>query len=264
MAPKSHHDVLLLLNSTKLMDLATPPPPRLRSTDPMMLPTATQLVAALRRLPGRRWQQIMEVSDRLADRARVDLARWGEAGNPVRPAWYAFSGLLYQALDARTLDGTARRRARSRLRILSGLYGLLGPLDRVEAYRLEMGCGWAPGRAANLTAYWRERLTAAVNAELKDGEPILTVASQEYMKALDVKGLRGPVVAPVFKETRSDGSLKTAPVHAKRARGALLRHALRTGARRPDDLLDFGDMGWTAATEPPPTGNWLFTRPDRG
>lgn len=263
MAPKSHGAVLLLLNSTKMMDLATPAPPRLRSRDPGMLPAATELVAALRRLRGRRWREIMAVSDRLADRARVDLARWGEADNPSRPAWYAFSGLLYQALDPRTLDGAARRRASSRLRILSGLYGLLGPLDRVEAYRLEMGCGWAPGRSANLTAYWREGLTAAVNAELKDGEPVLTVASQEYMKALDAGALKGPVIAPVFKETGPDGSLKTAPVHAKRARGAIVRYALEVRACRPADLLGFGEMGWEATGRPPESGKWLFTRPDR-
>jgi cytoplasmic iron level regulating protein YaaA (DUF328/UPF0246 family) len=203
------------------------------------------------------------VDGRLADAARTDLARWGEPGNARRPAWYAFRGLLYQALDPRTLDAAARRRARGRLRILSGLYGLLRPDDLIEAYRLEMGCRWAPGRARDLAAHWRGRLTAAVNDELRPGEDVLSVASQEYLKALDVPALAGPVVTPVFKEERRDGSLKTAPVHAKRARGAILRHALTTAARRPRDLLDFDADGWTAAGEPPPAGPWLFTRPAR-
>ncbi len=241
------------------MDLSSPPP-RLRGATPAHQDTAAELVEGLRSLSGRRWQAVMEVSDKLADGARADLARWGGAGNPRRPACYAFTGLLYQALDPRTLDGAARRRARSRLRILSGLYGLLGPFDLVEAYRLEMGCAWAPGRATRMAGFWMERLTAAVNDRLKDGEPVITVASQEYMKAVDPTQLRGPVISPVFKETRPDGSLKTAPVHAKRARGAFLRHALVTGARRPADLLDFNEMGWAATTEPPDAGAWLFTR----
>ncbi len=92
---------------------------------------------------------------------------------------------------------------------------------------------------------------------------MLTVAAQEYMKAVDTGALRGPVLAPVFKEERPDGSLKTVTVHAKRARGALLRHALAVGARRPADLLDFADDGWAPATEPPDEGPWLFTRPAR-
>ncbi|MCP4570726.1 MAG: YaaA family protein [bacterium] len=255
--------MLLLLNSTKLMDLDAPPLARLRPSVPVFQGTAEVLVNGLRGLSGRRWQQAMDVSDRLADTARGELARWGARDNPGRPAWYAFTGLLYQALDPRTLDAAARRRARSRLRILSGLYGLLGPFDVVEAYRLEMGCRWAPGRTAHMTAFWRERLTEAVNVQLCDGEAVLTVASQEYMKALDTSRLRGPVVAPVFKETRPDGSLKTAPVHAKRARGAILRHALVNGARHPRDLLDFDAMGWEATEEPPSTGPWLFTRPAR-
>lgn len=256
--------MLLLLNSTKTMDLATPAPARQRCRPPLLEAEAATLVKALRRLPGGRWQRLMEVRDRLADRARADLARWGEPENPARPAWYAFSGLLYQALDPRTLEAAARRRARSRLRILSGLYGLLGPMDRVEAYRLEMGCRWSPGRAATMAAHWRDRLTAAVNEELRAGETVLTVASQEYMKALDPEALKGPVVAPDFKETRPGGGLKTAPVHAKKARGAIIRYALENGVRRPLDLLDFAEMGWTAATEPPDAGRWLFTRPARG
>ena len=94
--------------------------------------------------------------------------------------------------------------------------------------------------------------------------PAITVAAQEYMRALDVRALRGPVVAPDFKEVRGDGSLKTVTVHAKRARGAILRFALATGARRPEDLLGFDEDGWAAATEPPSAGRWLFTRPERG
>lgn len=262
-APKLRSGVLLLLNSTKLMDLTAPAPPRTRGRVPDLQDAAAELVAGLRALSARRWRTVMEVEGRLADTARADLARWGERGNPRRPAWFAFTGLLYQGLDPRSLDAAARRRARRRLRILSGLYGLLGPYDLVEAYRLEMGCRWAPGGARDVAAHWRPRLTAALAELLRPGETALSVASQEYLRAVDAESLPGPVVTPVFKEVRPDGSLKTVPVHAKRARGAILRHALSTGARRPRDLLGFHAHGWEAADQPPVSGRWLFTRPAR-
>ena len=255
--------MLLLVNSTKSMDLQTPAPPRLRTSEPVFQEVAATLVDRLRRLRPAEQARTLELSERLADRVRVAHAQWGEAGNPSRPAWCAFSGLVYRGLEPRTLDAGARRRARSRLRILSGLYGLLGPFDRVEAYRLEMGGRFKPPGAPHLVAFWRERITAALNADLRRGETVLSVASLEYLKALDLPSLHGPVVTPVFKETRPDGSLKTVSVHAKTARGALLRHALVTGARKPVDLLEFSAHGWEATDEPPDSGRWLFTRPAR-
>jgi cytoplasmic iron level regulating protein YaaA (DUF328/UPF0246 family) len=256
--------MLLLVNSTKTMTLGGDLPPRLRVTEPGFAAEADLLSQALRGLPAARLFKAMGVTGALADRARADLARWGDEGRPAAPALFAFTGLVYQGLDPHTLDAAGRRRAQDRLRIMSGLYGLLRPLDRIEAYRLEMGSSLGPERAANLAAWWRPRLTAALNADLKDGEAVLSVAALEYMKAVDAAALRGPVISPVFKEERRDGSLKTVTVHAKKARGALLRHALDTGARRPSDLVDFAWEGWAAAGPPPPAGSWLFTRPETG
>lgn len=252
--------MLLLVNSTKLMDFETPIPPRLAVTDPSFADTARGLVAALRRHDARALARLMDLNPELADETRLRLQRWGAPDSPAIPALYAFCGLVFRHLDAPTLDAAARRRAQRRLRILSGLYGVLRPFDRVEAYRLEMGCRFAPPGAATMVAFWRERLTDALNAELKDGEPVLSVASQEYMQAVDAKRLRGPIVRPVFKELRAGGRLATPVVHAKMARGALLRHALVTGARSPADLLGFSAMGWEAAEAPPQAGEWLFVR----
>ena len=176
----------------------------------------------------------------------------------------AFTGLVYKYLDAPTLKTAQWKWAQNRVRVLSGLYGLLRPLDEVEAYRLEMGSKVNPKGSRNLTEFWRKRLTETVNKALKKGEPILSVASQEYMKALDLKQLIGPVVSPVFKERLPDGSLRNAPVHSKMARGALTRYALITGARKPRDLLGFRELGWEAAEEPPDSGRWLFVRTYRG
>lgn len=256
--------VLLLVNTTKLMNLDAPTPPRLRTTDPSFADTARGLVQALRRHDAHALGRLMDLNPELADETRLRLQRWGGTDSPVVPALYAFTGLVFKHLDAPTLDAAARRRAQRRLRILSGLYGLLRPFDRIEAYRLEMGCRFAPPGGTTLTGFWRERLTDALNSELRDEEPVLSVASQEYLKAVDAKRLRGPIVRPVFKERRAGGKLVTPVVHAKMARGALLRYALETGAQGPTDLLGFSAMGWEAAEAPPPAGEWLFVRGPQG
>lgn len=256
--------LLLLVNSTKLMDFDTPTMPRVATTDPTFADTAQELVQALRRYDARALARLMDLNPELADATRLRLQRWGGPDSPAIPALYAFSGLVFRHLDAPTLDAPARRRARRRLRILSGLYGLLRPFDRVEAYRLEMGCHFAPRGRATLSGFWRERLTDALNTELRDGDPVLSVASEEYLQAIDARRLRGPIVRPVFKERRPGGRLVTPVVHAKMARGALLRHALDTGARGPADLLGFSAMGWEAAETPPQAGEWLFVRAQQG
>jgi hypothetical protein len=256
--------VFLLLNSTKTMDLEAAVPKRLVPTEPVHLETAFELAAPLAKMSLARLDKLMAVRGKLAEQTRADLALWGKAGRVRKPALLAFTGLVYKYLDAPSLTVAQWRRAQKGFRILSGLYGLLRPLDEVEAYRLEMGSKVKPRGANNLTAFWRPRLTAALNAELAQGEPILSVASLEYMKALDLNGLKGPVISPVFKERLPDGSFKTAPVHAKMARGALARFVLTAGATKPADLLGFAELGWEATAEPPAAGSWLFTRPHRG
>ncbi|MCB1182434.1 YaaA family protein [bacterium] len=255
--------MLVLLNSTKTMDPDAPVPARLSPTEPAFAAEAADLAARLARLGPRDLARQMGLGPRLVDETRAMLARWGAADEPRAPALFAFTGLVYKHVAPGEWTAAARRDAQARLVILSGLYGLLRPCDLVAAYRLEMGSRFRPPRAASLTAWWRPRLTAALNERLGEGEPVLDLAAQEYTKALDVGALRGPVVSPVFKETLSDGRLKTAPVYAKMARGAMVRWIFTRKVRRPADLLGFGEAGWEAASEPPNDGAWLFTRPAR-
>jgi cytoplasmic iron level regulating protein YaaA (DUF328/UPF0246 family) len=256
--------MLILLNSTKTMDLTVVVPARLKTTEPAHLAVAELLAKPLAKVSLRKLTSLMGVQGKLADQTRADLVLWGKEGRTRKPALLAFTGLVYKYLDAPSLMPAQWKLAQNRVRILSGLYGLLRPLDEVEAYRLEMGSKVKPKGSRNLTEFWRKRLTETVNLAVKKGDPILNLASQEYMKALDLKQLIGPVVSPVFKERLSDGSLRTAPVHAKMARGALARYSLITGARKPGDLLGFGEMGWEASEEPPESGPWLFARTHRG
>jgi len=249
----------ILLNSTKTMDDRIRS--RLKSTEPAFMDEARTLAAAMRPLSEKQWLTRFDVTRNTLPEARARMARWGEKGNPRVPALLLFTGLVYKHLDAAAFSTGERKRAQRDLRILSGLYGVLRPLDAAEAYRLEMGVKWKPPTAPNLTAYWKPRLTAFLAADMKPGEAVINLASQEYAKAVDFKALPGPVISPVFKESRPDGSLKSAPVYAKMARGAMVRWLVTHQARKPGDLLGFGELGWEAATEPPREGRWLFTRP---
>jgi len=256
--------MLILLNSTKTMDLEVDVPARLSPTEPLHLAEARKLALPLAKVSLTRVGDLMAVKGKLTAQTRADLTQWGQEGRLRKPALLAFTGLVYKYLDAPSLTVAQWKRAQKTVRILSGLYGLLRPLDEVEAYRLEMGSKVKPKGAKNLTVFWRDRLTDAVNADLKDGEPVVSVSSLEYVKAVDLDRIKGPVISPVFKERLPDGTLRTAPVHSKMARGALARFALTTNAKRPDDLLGFGEMGWEADCEPPVCGPWLFVRAYRG
>lgn len=252
-----------LLNTTKTMDPTATAPTRLEPTTPIFTPEATTLMATLQRYTQPRLAKEMSLSPKLAAETRALTARWGTSDQPTAPAIFAFTGLVYKYVQATTWTTPQIRDAQKRLVILSGLYGLLRPLDTIAAYRLEMGAKFKPPRATNLVAFWRERLTNKLNEQLKPHEPILNLAAQEYTKALNSKELNGPLISPIFKETRPDGSLKTAPVYAKMARGAMVNFIFTTGAKTPTDLLGFGEMGWEASCEPPQEGPWLFTRPVR-
>jgi len=247
----------ILLNSTKTMDPEVRS--RLKTTAPTFAAEARQLMAALVPLDRKRLLAEFDLTENTLPAARAHIARWG-TGRAI-PALLLFTGLVYKYVGAADWTAAQRKRAQRDLRILSGLYGLLRPLDGIEPYRLEMGVRWHPPGAANLTAFWKPRLAAALNDELKPGEPVIDLASHEYAKAVDVKVLRGPVISPVFKEMRPDGTLKSAPVYAKMARGAMTRWIITEGARKPADLLGFGELGWEASCEPPAAGPWLFTRP---
>ncbi|MEZ4387855.1 MAG: YaaA family protein [Candidatus Krumholzibacteriia bacterium] len=251
----------ILVNTTKTMACGqTSAPPPLRTTRPRLLAEAQALAAQVRDLDQADLARIMDLSQALAAATRADLGLWGGRGRPAGPALGAFTGLVFKHLAPATLPAAAWRFAQDHLLILSGLYGLLRPCDRVEAYRLEMGCRFVPDGAATLTAFWRPRITAELNRRLRRGEPVINLAAGEYLAAVDQDALKGPVIWPVFKQRRPDGSLKVVTVHAKEARGLLARWILESEADAPADLLAFDGAGWEAAEAVPVRGPWLFVR----
>lgn len=250
----------ILFSTTKTMDLATPAAAGIRGTKPRRQAEAERLMARLAGLGRAELARLMDLSPRLADATARGIALWGEAGQPRRPAMSAFTGLVFQHLDPRSLPTAIWQDAQERLRIVSGLYGLLRPRDLIEAYRLEMGCRFAPEPGATLVEWWRPRVTEDLNRDLRRGEPVINLASKEYLDAVDTGALKGPVIWPVFKQRRDDGQLKVIVVHAKAARGSMARYILEEGVDEPAGLLGFHADGWEAAEEPPASGAWLFTR----
>lgn len=252
--------MLLLLNSTKTMDFSAPVLPDITTADPEMLKTAKNLAGVVSKLKPRQLAELMLLSDKLTAETHKKFSLWGKPEQLKIPALFGFTGLIFKHLGAYSLSKNQLTFAQKHVRILSGLYGLLEPFDLIEEYRLEMGCKLAVDRFSNLAQFWKKTLTAKLNKELASGEPIVSVASQEYMKALDIKKLNRPVIIPVFKEKRPDGSYKNAVVHAKKARGAIVRYAIENNAEKPRDLMGFSAMRWMAAEYPPDTGPWMFTR----
>ena len=253
----------VLLNTTKTMTLAGRWPVRLKTSVPVFQEQAAALMAPLQKYSQIRLAAQMSLSAKLAAETKGITARWGSDDEDLAPALFAFTGLVYKYIDPASWSTVQLKDAQRRVMILSGLYGLLRPLDEIAAYRLEMGSKYRPAKAANLVKFWQDIMTAECNSQLKKNEPLLNLAAQEYVKALNVKELKGPVISPVFKEVRLDGTLKNVSVHAKMARGAMVKHIFTAGVKQPADLLGFGELGWEASVEPPLSGPWLFTRPAR-
>ena len=177
----------------------------------------------------------------------------------ARQAVYAFNGDVYRGLDAYTIPENKIEKLQSTVRILSGLYGVLKPLDLIQAYRLEMGTKFPVGRNKNLYEFWKKELTKALNEELEDGELFLNLASVEYFKAIDVKALKVPVITANFKEFKN-GEYKNIAIFAKLARGLMARYIIDTDAKTVDDIKGFNYENYGLSDELSTETELVFTR----
>ncbi|MCK6416539.1 MAG: peroxide stress protein YaaA [Giesbergeria sp.] len=239
--------MLILLSPAKSLDLDTPLPPDLPHTLPQFRQEAAQLIEVLRPLSPQQVASLMHLSDALAALNVARYAAWSPrfTAKNARPALLTFNGDVYEGLDARSLARGDLDWAQEHLAMLSGLYGVLRPLDWMQPYRLEMGTRLATSAGANLYQFWGDRLAEHLNQRLADDPApvLLNLASQEYFKAVDRKVLRPRVVECVFEDWKG-GAWKVISFHAKRARGLMARHAIAQRARTPQDLLGFGAEGW--------------------
>ncbi len=216
------------------------------ATAPRFLSEAAELAALARTWSEAQIAQVMDISPALAALNHARFASWEPEAGPGLAAALLFDGDVYKELDFLTLEPTAREAADRRLRILSGLYGLLRPLDAVRAYRLEMGRKLPGHPAGTLYRFWGVKIAEAVAADARvvPTGTVLNLASEEYAKAVDRRALAGmTVIEPRFEEDRG-GVRRMISFSAKRARGAMARWVLQTGAAQPDDLAGFTVGGY--------------------
>jgi hypothetical protein len=225
--------MLILLSPAKTLDFS-PTERRLSATKPALHAEAKKLAAVAKRLSRDEVAALMDISDKLATTAHGYFAAWKPAWDAAasKQAVLAFRGDVYQGLDADTLSDRQLEAAQGRLRTLSGLYGVLRPLDLIQPYRLEMGRSLANERGANLYDWWGDRVTLALNAALDELPPaaprlVVNLASNEYWSVVRPAKLDAEVVTPVFKDRSGDGH-RVLSFFAKRARGAMARHLLTT------------------------------------
>ncbi len=234
----------VLLSPAKSLDFETPLPTE-RHTAPRFLKDSRAINKEVRKLKPADLSALMDISDALANLNWQRNKSWKTpfTSQNARPAVFAFAGDVYVGMEAYTLGVGQWDELQEKVRILSGLYGLLRPLDLIQPYRLEMGTRLAVGESKDLYHYWRSKLTAALNKELKKKELLVNLASDEYASAIDFKAIKSPVVKVDFKDFK-DGKLKIISFFAKKARGLMARYIVDTHAETIDDLKGFDYHGY--------------------
>ena len=252
--------MLIVLSPAKSLDLESPPTTQERST-PRFIDDAAELIRVLKPKSPAEIGALMAISDQLSVLNVTRYADWHPDHAAARQAIMSFDGDVYTGLAARSLGKQALGYVRDRVRILSGLYGVLRPLDAMHPYRLEMGTRLANPRGKDLYAFWGERVTAALNADLKDaGSSVLVnLASEEYFKSVKPKLLDVPVVTPVFEDWKN-GKYKIISFFAKRARGMMARHAAEQGITDVERLKDFDVDGYAYDEAVSTDKSWVFRR----
>lgn len=234
----------IVISPAKSLDFETRLPTR-KNSQPLFQDEAKEVHEALKEQSPARLRELMDISDKLADLNWQRNQEWTMpfTAKNARPAIYAFNGDVYTGLDAYTIPVAKLNRLQDTLRILSGLYGMLRPLDLIQPYRLEMGTKLGVGEHKDLYSYWKETITQALNDELKDNELFVNLASKEYFDVVDTKALKVPVITPEFKDYK-DGDLRMVSFFAKKARGMMVRYIMDKNIRSISGLKGFDYDGY--------------------
>jgi uncharacterized protein len=257
--------MLFLLSPAKNLDYDTPVPPAVlaRATVPHFVPRAAELIGVMKKKTPAEVAQLMNLSDALASLNVQRYRAWRKVFTPAtsRPAVLAFNGQVYQGLDAPTLSDADLDWAQQHVAILSGLYGVLRPLDWLQPYRLEMGTKVQSRRGADLYEYWGDAIARHLMQRLADDTSpvVVNLASQEYFKAADRKALKARVVHCVFEEWRH-GRAQVIGLLAKRARGLMARHAILQRASAPEQLLGLDAEGYAFEPQASEPDRLVFSR----
>ncbi len=250
----------MVLSPAKSLDF-TPAPPGVGATAPMMAADTAELAKVAKRLRKIDLKRLMDISDNLAALNHDRFQAFDPDSEDGLQAALMFNGDVYDGLQARGLDKGGMAYAQQHLRILSGLYGLLRPLDVIQPYRLEMGTRLKTRRGPSLYAFWGDRIAKALNAATEDqaDRTLVNLASQEYFAAVDRKALTLPVVSCSFKERRGN-ELKIISFYAKKARGLMARFAIDQRLDRAEGLKDFKVAGYGYDPVLSTPEEWIFAR----
>ena len=256
--------MLLILSPAKSLHYDTPPGD-VPHTQPLFMPQAAELMAILQQKSVQQVAHLMKISDALSGQNVARFQAWSPSTHNDRsaaqPAVMTFNGNVYRGLEARTFHADALAWAQKHLCILSGLYGVLRPLDNMQPYRLDMGTPLATAHSKNLYEFWGDPITHYLNTRMQsETHPVVVnLASQEYFKAVNTRTLTAKVVTFVFEDFKG-GQFKIISIHAKRARGLMARFAAMRGLEHPDQLKAFNAEGYafeSAVSEP---GHLVFRR----
>lgn len=250
----------IVISPAKSLNFESPLPVQ-KHTDSLFLKEAETIQKALKKKKPKQLMELMDISEKLADLNWERNQNWSLpfTAENARPAIYAFDGDVYTGLDAYTLPVEKLPVLQDKLRILSGLYGILNPLDLMQPYRLEMGTSLPIGTKKNLYEFWKKKVTQSLNDELQEHELFINLASNEYFSAVDTKTLKAPVITPEFKDYK-DGKLKMISFFAKKARGLMVRYIIDTNAETIDDLKQFNYEGYAFDANWSKGNTLVFTR----
>jgi len=227
------------------------------------LPEAEKIVSIMKKKKPAQLAQLMDISPKLAE---LNFQRF-QAWDPVfttENSWQAvlmFNGDVYQGLKAETFSSSDFEIAQEKLRILSGVYGLLKPLDLIQPYRLEMGTNVSVARKKNLYDFWKAKITTKLNQELEqtDQKLLINLASNEYFSTIDTKKLKARIITPSFKENK-DGKYQMVSFFAKRARGLMSRFIIQNDISDPEEMKAFDSEGYYFNNQLSGVNDWVFTR----
>jgi uncharacterized protein len=254
--------MLMVISPAKTLDYSSSPATR-RSTKPELLAHSEELVRRLRDYSVRELAGLMKLSEKLSQLNFDRYAKWEPACTTEnsKPAVLAMKGDVYTGMDADSFNNDDFSFAQKHLRILSGLYGVLRPLDLMQPYRLEMGTALETDSGRNLYQFWGDVITNQVNRALhKQGDGVLlNLASNEYFKSIKLKQVQGRIITPQFKEKKGD-DYRVIGVFAKKARGLMARHIIKNRISEPDRIKDFCDDGYGFNPSLSDSANWVFTR----
>ncbi|MEM9272137.1 MAG: peroxide stress protein YaaA [Cyanobacteria bacterium P01_F01_bin.143] len=258
--------MLILLSPAKTLDFETPSNVSL-FTQPDFLEQTSQLVQQLRKLSPTEISSLLKISPKLGELNNQRYQTWHQTfdRDNSKQAILAFKGDVYQGLDIESFDSEDIEFAQKHLRILSGLYGLLRPLDLIQPYRLEMGTKFNQDLVSNLPAnlykFWGDQLTQVINSQLakQDSKFIINLASNEYFKAVNSKLLPGEIITPIFKDWKND-KYKIISFYAKKARGLMAAYIIKNKLVNIEGIKDFSEAGYAYNSELSSSNQLIFTR----